>query len=396
LEEELKRSTIFKDETKLSVYYVPEKLPHREREIKILAKIFRPFLEKPGLASPMVFITGNTGCGKTSVTQRFGQLAENLAKKRGIKLKYVHINCRREKTDFLILLQLAKAITPNIPKRGFSAAELLQIIIELLEKKELFILLTLDEVDYLIRKGGEDLIYDLTRLNDDILNGTARLSLILISKDETVKFLLDESILSLISNNTLKFKPYTAHQLADILKLRADEAFYPSTISPGVIELIADIAAEWGDARYALELLWRAGRYADEEKVLRVFPEHVRKAKYETHPELRKELLNYLTKQEKITLLAIVRALKKERTAYVRIGDVEKIYQIICEEYGEEKRGHTQLWERIKTLNSNGIIKTGISSKGIRGKTTLIWLGEVPVEVLEKELISLLKGGGSK
>lgn len=387
LEEELKACTVFRDETKLSVFYVPDNMPHRENEIKQLANIFRPLLEYPGGTSRIVFISGSVGTGKTAVAKRFGALIEAAAKRRCINLKYIHVNCRREKTNFLILLQLAHAISPNIPSRGYSPTELLKIVTGLLDEKNLFILLALDEADFLINQGGGDLIYDLTRLNDDKLNKTHRLSLILISKDETVKSMLDDSVTSIVAVNNIKFAPYTAHQLEDILGQRAREAFYQSSIAPGVIGLIADVAAEWGDARYALELFWRAAKYADEEGTMKVFPEHVRRAKADTHPELRRETLANLNKHDKIILLSIVRNLAKGRKAYTTMGDVEETYHLICEEYRQEPRAHTQLWDRVRSLNINGVITTKISGKGVRGKTTLIGVGEAPAEILEAELV---------
>ncbi|MHA1409528.1 MAG: ORC1-type DNA replication protein [Candidatus Odinarchaeia archaeon] len=391
LEEELNKNTVFRDETKLSVLYVPSKLPHRENEIKQLAKLFRPLIEYPGSTSRIVFISGPVGCGKTAVTKKFGCLIEKMAKKRGVNLKYIHINCRREKTEFLILLRIARAINSHIPKRGFSAAELLQIIIDLLDAQNMFILLTLDEIDFILDQNNGELIYDLTRLNDDRLNEKVRVSLILISKNHNIRVMLDDSTISVLSNNDIRFSPYTARQLEDILAIRAQEAFYKSAIAHGVINLIADIAAQYGDARYALELLWRAGRYADEEGVLKVFPDHVRKAKADSHPELRREVLVQLSKQDRILLLSIIRNLIKENIAYTTMGKVEETYHIICEEYGEKARGHTQLWERIKSLSRQGIIDTQISGRGIKGKTTLIGLGEAPVKSLEKELIKLME-----
>ena len=255
----------------------------------------------------------------------------------------------------------------------------------------MFVLLTLDEVDFLLGQSGGALIYDLTRLNDDKLNNDNRLSLILISKNHSIRSMLDKSTTSIISDNNIRLGPYTSRQLEDILEARAQEAFYKSTIAPGVISLIADIAAEWGDARYALELLWRAGKYADEEKVLKVFPEHVRLAKADSHPELRKEALAHLDKQDKMILLSILRNLTKRKKAYTTMGEVKRTYGIICEEYGESQRAHTQLWERIREMSRKGIVDTRISGEGLKGKTTLVSVGEAPTKTLEEEIIKLME-----
>ncbi|RLI00337.1 cell division control protein Cdc6, partial [Candidatus Bathyarchaeota archaeon] len=51
-------STVFKDEGKLSLDYVPPHLPHREKELKILATTFKPLISSPGKILPRVIIRG--------------------------------------------------------------------------------------------------------------------------------------------------------------------------------------------------------------------------------------------------------------------------------------------------------------------------------------------------
>lgn len=47
LDEELKKQTIFKDESKLSMDYVPVFLPHRNEELRLLAHFFKIVIERP-------------------------------------------------------------------------------------------------------------------------------------------------------------------------------------------------------------------------------------------------------------------------------------------------------------------------------------------------------------
>ena len=74
----------------------------------------------------------------------------------------------------------------------------------------------------------------------------------------------------------------------------------------------------------------------------------------------------------------------------------EKIYEVVCEEYSEKPRAHTQFWTYIKNLSSYGILLTKISSKGLRGKTTLIGLTSPSPSLIEKQLKSSLKESSKK
>jgi Cdc6-like AAA superfamily ATPase len=80
------------------------------------------------------------------------------------------------------------------------------------------------------------------------------------------------------------------------------------------------------------------------------------------------------------------------------MGDAEEAYALVCEEYGETQRGHTQLWKYVQGLSAAGIIETLVSGVGQRGKTTLIGLSRVPASDLEQELVKILlrEGGEAK
>lgn len=390
IEEELRRPTVFKDETKLSVNYVPDRLPHREKELKKLIQFFKAVIEQPGTVSQKVIIAGNVGSGKTAMSKLFGHWMEKVAQHRGINLKYVHVNCRRKKTGFLTLVNIVRAINPHIPKRGFSSGELLQILTELLDRRDLNLIVALDEIDSIPGKERQELIYGLTRFADDEFNSSQRLSLILVAKN-TFFDELEPSVSSTLQHNILNLQEYEAPQLYDILEARSRDAFYIAAISVKALRLISDIASELGDARYALELLWRAGKYADEERTLHVCPEHVRRAKADIYPAIRKEVLVDLSLHEKLLLLSIARHLRRTQAAYTMMGKIKQVYNIVCEEYETQPLAHTQLWEYIRILNKHGIIATKLSGKGIRGKTTLISLLDAPTTIIENELITLLE-----
>src|SRR2546428_540430 len=155
------------------------------------------------------------------------------------------------------------------------------------------------------------------------------------------------------------------------------------------LHFIADLGSEFGDARYAIELLEKAGMLADEERADEIAPEHVRGAKAHVHPTDVQERLGLLDVPKKLVLLAIAR--KSRKKAYITMGDAEEAYAVVCEEYDEKPRAHTQFWKYVRDLDALGLVDTKLSGEGVVGKTTLISLPEIPAKVLSDNLERSLK-----
>jgi len=116
----------------------------------------------------------------------------------------------------------------------------------------------------------------------------------------------------------------------------------------------------------------------------------VRKASESVYPVVRKDAVSALSLHEKLFLLGVARQFKQSGAAYLSMGEAENAYAVVCEEYGEAKRGHTQLWKYVQGLSALDVIKTEPSSVGLRGKTTLISLPHVSAAELERELSKTL------
>jgi cell division control protein 6 len=385
-------TSVFKNESKLDINYVPLRLPHRQFQLNLLNQFFRFAIENPGKMTQRVLITGNVGTGKTVLSQHFGLDVARDAKERGINLNCVHVNCRECKGSLFMILQRAILnFHPHFPKRGYSAEELLQTLMQILDEQNAYLILVIDELEALIQIGGSDPLYKLTRIQEDRLKAPQRFSLICILREPEYLDRLDHSTRSTLQRNIIRLEEYSASQLQDILKDRVDLAFKYGTVSASTLHFIANLASsEGGDARYGIELLWRAGKYADASGLPEVSPECVRKAVADVYPVVRKGVIFSLSFHEKLFLLGVTRCFKHSEAAYLPMGAAEDAYAVVCEEYDAKKRGHTQLWKYVKKLSVLGIIRTELSSVGQRGKTTYISLPGVPASDLEQELTKIL------
>jgi cell division control protein 6 len=407
-EEELKSGKkIFLNKAVLSPHYVPKELPHREREVREITKIIAPVLrnEKPD----NMFIYGKTGTGKTCVVKYvLGKLDEfvNDQKKNvnNAVVKSIYMNCKIRNSKYQVLLNtledeaLNSSPLKNTPLEdrtdntltGIDPANLYDRLYKVVEKNSLSLILVLDEID-MISKGLNDLIYLLTRINDDLRKGNV--SLIGMSNDIRVMRRLDPRTKSTLCQEERIFKPYNAPELETILTQRINAGFLPGTISKDVILRIAAFAAQDGDARYALRLLKKSGELAEESGKGRVTMEEAEKAKSAVEEDIMAEAISTLPEHQQIVIYSIA-SLASKGGMYKRLsgvsgegggdlftGEVYEAYQENCKALSRQPRTSRQVSEYLNELEMLGLITTKISGKGVRGTTRLIRLGYPPDEI---------------
>ena len=208
--------SVFKDEAKLDINYIPQKLPHREKEHRLLMEFFSFISRYPERMAQRVIITGDVGTGKTVLAQHFGANIASEANKRAVKLRYVHINCREYRGSLQPILH--KAVTvfrPKYPARGYSADEVLSTLMQVLDEENAFIVLTLDEFDSLIDNEGSDAVYKLTRIHEMRQGKPQRLSFIFIMRDLKSLAHLDESARSTLQRSIISLERYGKPQLVE-------------------------------------------------------------------------------------------------------------------------------------------------------------------------------------
>lgn len=385
---ELGGPTVFKNQKALTFDFLPERLPQREGDMAKLSRTYRSLLQE-GVAQN-VLVTGDVGSGKTALARLFCQEFQAVAKQRGVNVEYTHVNCRRRNTEGAALLQILTHFDPRFPDRGFSNTEMLENLRKRLERLEAHLIVILDEVDVLLKKSGSDLVYHLTRFNEEAARAKYSVSIIMVSQVDARELLDDSAKSTFGRTNVIHLEKYEKDDFAQIIPYRVELAFNKGAFPADSMDAAIDAASsqQVGGARYAVDLLRKAGQNAEDASRSKVAPEDVRTAA--STELLSDEKLEDLDKHKQLTLLAIARVLKKG-AAFATTGEAEEKYALACEEFGEKPRAHTQFWTFLKELDSQGLIRTKRSGKGIVGTTTLISLPDTPAGVLEDKLLKMLQ-----
>ena len=378
--------SVFKDQRTLSFDYVPQKLVHREAQMKRLITLYRPVVES-NLSQNAVLI-GSVGTGKTATAKRFCMDLKDYAEKQQKAIDWVLVNCRQRNSESSAVLHIVNHFQPNFPDRGFSITEMLRILRKDLEKRKVHLVIVLDEADMLLKKAGPDIIYKLTRFGEEGVESKELVSLILISQKNVFDMLDAASTSTFKRTNLIEFGKYTLEELRDIVSQRAALALKEDAIDQDAIDIIAEVSSEWGDARFAIEILEKAGMLSDEEGAGLINVEHVRAAKAEAYSSITESKLKGLDRHQKLTLLAIAKASKGK--AYITTGEAESAYKVACEEFGEKPRAHTAFWGLLKDLDMLGVVSAKKSGPGISGKTTVITLLDIPAKVLDAKVRQML------
>jgi len=366
----LKGVQIFTDREVLRNDYVPEKLPHREEQIRCFGEIITPALK--GSRCSNIFIYGKTGTGKTAVVRYVLNKLVQKASEFGAPVKVCYANCRLSGTEYRILSSLCESINVKVPFTGLALGEVFDRFKKGLNSRKLLLIVVLDEIDALIKDRGDVLLYELTRINEYLNN--SKTSIVGISNDLRFKEFLDPRVLSSLSEEEIVFRPYDASELQDILLDRANAAFMDGVLADGTVGLCAALAAaEHGDARRALDLLRVAGELAEREGSSRISEAHIRLAEKRIEHDRVLEALNNLPPHSKLVLCSVY--LLGKAKINCATGDIYEIYCELCEQSGLVPLTQRRVSGLVNELDVIGLLNARIVSMGRYGRTKKIRLG---------------------
>ena len=365
----LGQDSLFIDRKAFDHAFEPSSLPHRDHEVEALVRNLVDALN--GHIPSNMLLYGVPGSGKTVVT-RFvlGQLLDKGVEM-GQPVQTYEINCRNVDTKYRVVQtiasQLARRGDTPIPFTGWPTDRVLETLIYRMDRAAGVHIIVLDEIDNLVSRAGDDLLYNLTSLNTVLRN--ARCCIIGISNDLHFTQQLDPRVSSRLSQEDLVFHPYGALEIQDILNERVETGLREDVLEGGVLELCAALAAqEHGDARRALDLLRISVQKAEQRAQARVDPKHVRLAQSQLEYDQVTPVLKSLPLHQKMVLFSII--LNEENgLRNISTGEVYRTYADACMKIGVEPLTPRRISSLLNELDTLGLIMARNVSKGRGGRS---------------------------
>jgi cell division control protein 6 len=368
----IKNKNIIKNRQVLTIDYVPDKLLFRTKESTAIAQSLSVILKKGRPSNLLIF--GKPGTGKTAVVKNVIEHLYKKTKELDINLRVPFINAKNSNTPYKILYEIAELLGINKEGKmqvyftGLSMSEATDRILDFIRRRSIKVVIVIDEIDSLVNRKGDDLLYNFTRANERI-SSDQFISLIGISNSLTFKDKLDPRVKSSLSEEELVFNPYSIEQLKQILIDRCKLAFYDNVIPIGVINLCAAIAGrETGDARKAIDLLRVAAEIAERSMTMKISEDHIRSAQQKIDSDTNYEILRNSTLHTKLVILSIIKS-KNGST-----GEIYTIYQYFCSKIQQEALTQRRMTQIVGELDQLGLITTNIVNQGRYGRTQRIKL----------------------
>ncbi len=358
--------SIIKNRDVLHFTYIPSVILHRKSEQEKVTQSLLPILKQSRPSNLLVY--GKPGTGKTLVVKKVLSKIQERVEKSKFPIKLVYSNSKNETTLYGLLVSLGRQLgleQDELPTTGLAISEVFKRLLAKIEEEELNAVFVIDEIDYLaqlVAKTGKDILYQLTRANEQLKQGS--LTMVGISNDLTFKEKLDPRVISSLGEEEIVFTNYNVEQIKKILEERISESFIEGSVEEPALNLCAALAGgEHGDARRAIDLLRVSGELAERQQSEKVTNNHVRDAAMKIEENKEEASLKSYPLHEKLVIIAIMKASGSST------GEIYSSYKNLCKMLSKDELTQRRITQMLGEIELSGIISGRLIHQGIHGRT---------------------------
>jgi cell division control protein 6 len=295
---------MIEDQVALSEAFAPDKLLHREEQVREISRCLSPATKR---RKPMnMWVYGKAGSGKTATIRH---VLSRLKEKSNVDS--LRINCFEKNSFFEILDDIIIQLRILRAEEHRTSLKLEKLRKHLGDRP---FIVVLDEVDRIKPSERSSTVYNL--------DSVGNVGMVCISNSHESMFELDERVRSRLNPHPVSFPAYTAGSIMDILTHRANLALSAGAWTDKALKRIAGMAE--GDARVAIRTLRNAAELSEDEHSGRISVRNLQRKWSEAREAKKQYSLKSLTEDHRM----LYEIIKKE--CRVLSGDLWQRYLRKC------------------------------------------------------------------